>query len=785
MSARLMELAVRLVSRSACLPSAPDADDTILVVARKTHRKPLLTPRPTHCRYRHAWWRPVGFAIALPLSMLAFLSKSGALAQTLVAPDGRTQTSVTSAGGALNVTTSTIQNGNAYNSFSKFQVGQGDTVNLHVPDAAQRLLNVVHDAPVNVDGVLNSYKNGKIGGEVYFADPYGFVVGKSGSVNVGSLTVRTPTADAAQKLIDAQGNINAQATSDLINNVTPVSADGSVVIKGRINAPDGVHLTGQTVVTANSAHIVTGGAAQQVFDATVNTSGLQQSGGIAVHNGVIEITAAGAASVDGTLTADAVSASPAGQVTVTAGGDIALAGTANISAKGNGAASNGGNVKFYAGGDLKAAPGAVVDVSAGSSGDGGTIELSAVGAANISTIVLNAGAVSGNAGSILIDPTDVVIGNVTDLSLPTDHASIISNGGNVSITASDSITLASGAYINTRQLSSPAATDNVTTVSSGKAGDVTLKAPSITIAGKIHAFAGTNDANDVPVLGSDTVSGVLRASGKVTLTASDENSGSLGSNSITTAIDISGTIQGGVIDVEANSTALSHLDTLGQVAQSLIATAFGAGGGYVNAEAYATIDVKTSAHVYGTGDVTLNSWTETLADDQVFILPVGNLAGSTLGIAPSVMVGNVTGKAAATIDGGSTVTSGGKLTVRAHNKADLNVALVTFTSGTPIDASVTYSTADVESLATVDAAATIKAHDIQVTARNDNSFATKATVMDIGDGNAGIVLALADGHTSKATASFGASVDLAGTLGIEADQLHRRRQGLRRNHRRL
>src|SRR6202000_2681317 len=120
-------------------------------------------------------------------------------------------------GNTTDVTTSTVKNGNAYNSFSQFQVGAGDTVNLHVPDAAQRLLNVVHDAPVDVQGTLNSYKNGAIGGDVYFADPYGFMVGKNGAVNVGSLTVRTPTKDATDKLIDAQGNISDQATSDLIN----------------------------------------------------------------------------------------------------------------------------------------------------------------------------------------------------------------------------------------------------------------------------------------------------------------------------------------------------------------------------------------------------------------------------------------------------------------------------------------------------------------------------------------------------------------------------------------
>ena len=122
MSARLIGLAAKLAVRSACLPSAPEADEAAFAWAfpRKAPRRLWFKTRPTECRYRHARWRGVGFAIALPLSMLSFLFNTGALAQTVVTPDGRTQTSLTNAGGALNVTTSTIQNGNAYNSFSQF-----------------------------------------------------------------------------------------------------------------------------------------------------------------------------------------------------------------------------------------------------------------------------------------------------------------------------------------------------------------------------------------------------------------------------------------------------------------------------------------------------------------------------------------------------------------------------------------------------------------------------------------------------------------------------------------
>ncbi len=108
-------------------------------------------------------------------------------------------------GSVTNVTTSTVSGNNAFNSFSQFSVGQGNTVNLQLPTGTQNLVNIVRDAPVYVNGTLNSYMNGAIGGNVYFADPKGFVVGRSGTVNVGSLNVSTPTREFTDSLIGAGG----------------------------------------------------------------------------------------------------------------------------------------------------------------------------------------------------------------------------------------------------------------------------------------------------------------------------------------------------------------------------------------------------------------------------------------------------------------------------------------------------------------------------------------------------------------------------------------------------
>ena len=73
----------------------------------------------------------------------------------------------------------------------------GDTVNLILPDGTKNLLNFVHDGRTVINGDLYSkLSNGAVGGNVWLLNPSGVIVGAAGSVNVGSLTVETPTTQA-------------------------------------------------------------------------------------------------------------------------------------------------------------------------------------------------------------------------------------------------------------------------------------------------------------------------------------------------------------------------------------------------------------------------------------------------------------------------------------------------------------------------------------------------------------------------------------------------------------
>ena len=434
--------------------------------------------------------KPAVSRVAALAGLLALAPLSLARAQpqgNAIVTDGRTATQVTTSGRVTDITTATIRGGNAFNSFSQFTLGAGNTVNLFVPNGASTLINLVTSAPAIINGILNSYQNGAIGGNVYFADPYGMIVGAAGELNVGAITAGTPTAAFMGQLMSPTGAIDAGATATLLAGTEPISPDGSILIRGRVNATSGVTLASAGVTVAGSvpsAPLAT--RQQQLFVATVNRDGLQQGGAIVVENGEIKIVAAGDVAIAGNVAANGAPGENAGTVAVTAGADLSLASTAQVSAKGVGAQSNGGKVSLYAAQTMTVAAGATVDASAGTSGNGGSIELSAGGQVSLAGANLFAGAAQGQAGSILIDPTAVVVG-----AAPGDMASIDSGGANVTIDATQSITIATNGYINTRETGTGVA-DDATDPSTGPSGNITLSAPSVTILGQINAFAINN-----------------------------------------------------------------------------------------------------------------------------------------------------------------------------------------------------------------------------------------------------------------------------------------------------
>ncbi|SEM47998.1 leukotoxin LktA family filamentous adhesin [Bradyrhizobium sp. OK095] len=682
-------------------------------------------------------------------------------AQTVnvITPDGRTGTSLQTSGSVTNVMTSTVSGNNAFNSFSQFSVGQGNTVNLQLPTGTQNLVNIVRDAPVYVNGTLNSYMNGAIGGNVYFADPKGFVVGRSGTVNVGSLNVSTPTREFTDSLIGPGGAINGTAVGNLMAGSFPVSPDGNIRIYGRVNAIDGVRLTGQNVFV--------GGATQRdianldhaaKFAASVNSKGLRSASAITVSNGSIHIGAVNNARVNGRLTAQSKTSTPS-NITVQAGNNVEVGKNARL----NIASTTGdaGEIRLKAAQNLTVAGGAKFDASA-KTGNAGLVDFSANGIIDIGQgIKVNLSADSGKAGTLLIDPTDVVVGDTAlgDAGVTLSNSSIVnalaglSAGADYLIQADHSITLAAHAVIDARRLDGSGH-------STGNANNVIIDAPNIEIMNGAQILAQ-----------SVNFGGTSYADGNVTLRAIASDIRLSGQATAATSIIVDGKITGGIISISATSTAVSSfLDgsaagDFALVGSTLAASLLGLNGGYVAASATATININSHADINGRGDVTISAHTSETASDPAVAT---TLLGSLTPVAAGVVVGKIDGNVTTNVASGATINAGGNLEIKALNDATIAVSAVAASTSAQIVPTVAYSTGSVTTTANVATGAHIAAglvnatgNTLKVRAINNNSFSTGATsVAASGTGASGAVggaFAISD-ITTSATATLGASL---------------------------
>jgi hypothetical protein len=195
--------------------------------------------------------------------------------------------------------------GVAINVFNHFVVGNGNTVNLVVPAGSSKLVNIVRSSQPEVWGTLASYQNGTLGGDVTFASSYGFLVGSTGVVNVGKLTLRTPSQDDITNFVSG-----SKAIGDLTSGTYTLSGSGLVSIQGKINTQSGVVIDADQVVVGSTGAIIAGNAkaASYVNDAAVNTGDLTAPKTLKSDGGTISIVAKGssgtAVDISGSLLAD-------------------------------------------------------------------------------------------------------------------------------------------------------------------------------------------------------------------------------------------------------------------------------------------------------------------------------------------------------------------------------------------------------------------------------------------------------------------------------------------------
>jgi filamentous hemagglutinin family protein len=666
-------------------------------------------------------------------------AQQSAPAPAPIVPDGKTQTTVTVNGNVTGITTNTIRGVNGFNSFTTFNVAKGTTTNLFLPSATENLLNIVNGSRSTIDGVLNSIKNGEIGGRVFFINPYGLVVGSTGIVNVGALTVVTPTKSFISSFFDATGNVSDAAAGAVLTGNIPLGSDGLIFVHGRINALTDIRLAAGQVI--NSGTISTGAvfvAKSPDFSDVVNINGLTPGTALSTQNGNIEIVAQGDFQNSGVVATNGANNLNAGNISIQAGNDVRLVGNSVISSSGSGSNSNAGNISILANGNAYLIDHAQVEANGGDiSGDGGSIEFSAKGTLNLDGGLLKAGAVNGTAGTVTLDPTDLVISANDE---PND-------GTNLDFTADNSITVNPGVTISSRQIGS--GTDPLKSPSTGNSGNISFEAPQIMVSdgssvlahatgsftpGDITMTANSASADSAAVAqASITIGNAVLSGRNITLTATSQ---ATADNTIN-----------GFVQTTLNDASLGFLVTGAAAADTSSATSTITVGNPKSA-GQATLNAA--------GDIAIAS--EAHSDTKV------DIVGAPQGVA----YGQANASATATIGSNATITAGGKFDLSAKTNDNLDLLSQTG-STTPLNVAVSYGEANSTSKAELDGQVT--AEEIKVETENDNEFATEAKGFNNtggGSAAAGIGVALGFYQSSATTSVPGSLTAENGGVNISA-----------------
>lgn len=552
-------------------------------------------------------------------ALLAACASVGLVKAAPIVPDGRTATRISVNGPVTDITTATVRGATGFNSFSRFNIPGGDTVNLHLPGGTANLLNLVHGERSYLDGVMNAYKDGRIGGNVFFLNPHGIVVGKTGTLNAGTLTLAAPTPGFMNELIDPSGRIGEAAVQQTLAGHIPLTESGLVSVEGRIHAVDGVSIAAGTVDV--SGRIDAGPRAQVAFGELVNVQGLESGAAVRTDGGTIRIVAVGDIGVSGTLAAD-----------------------------GSGADSSGGRVEILAGRDATLTASGRVSADAGESGDGGFVEFSGKREVRLEGTGLSARSAVGRAGQILIDPE-----NLTWSGAGNDF---YSHGARITLSADNKIIL-DDVVISSRDLGAAQDTrdNHAQLASQGSSGDIELTAKEIEIKNGSQLLAHADGGYDA---------------GKVTLTASDDQSTPFfGSVEDSTArIDIrDAVIQGGDVSIAATAndkwvwTGNEYADTVLEMLDSL---RVGANVTFSSAQASVTVD--QGAHIAAAGRLDITA--AAIADASMKVM--STLAGFGYGDTDAQATVQV---------GRATLESTGAMTLGSHAESSLDVTVATVNTG--------------------------------------------------------------------------------------------------------
>ena len=381
---------------------------------------------------------------------ILFTMQSTAIAQQII-PDGQTATTLNTNINTTEVTTTTIKGSNAFNSFKRFNVNEGNKVNLVVPDETKNLINLIHSEKSYIDGTLNSLKNGQIGGTIFLVNPHGITVGPQGVVNVGKLNAITPTKEYMDSFFTTAENPDDNSINALLNGNCPINSSASIENHGTINAIEGVRLDAGNII--NTGVINSNQSAKNeidLYENILNVGDLESEDDLTINDNNIILKATEDINISGKISGEGTNNINGSNITITSDNNIVLEEDSCISSSGNGINSNAGEIYIYAQENASIENNATIEAKGGNiSGNGGFIEFSAGHSIDIDGAIFKANANNGEDGEVLIDPEIIIMG------------SLLSDGVDMNFIAGDYITVGNDVIVSSRNLITAATGEDV------------------------------------------------------------------------------------------------------------------------------------------------------------------------------------------------------------------------------------------------------------------------------------------------------------------------------------
>lgn len=165
---------------------------------------------------------------------------------------------VTPNGNVYNIEGNKFSGQTQFRHYDKFDLSKGDIANLIYKNGYKNFVNLVNNR-VSINGLVNTMRgNNFYNGHAIFVSPNGIVIGASGVLNVGSLSLLTPSQSSYNSFLNAYNGTNA---SDLAKYEYGASAynglikdsHGEIVVNGKILSREEVNLYGDKIIVQGTA----------------------------------------------------------------------------------------------------------------------------------------------------------------------------------------------------------------------------------------------------------------------------------------------------------------------------------------------------------------------------------------------------------------------------------------------------------------------------------------------------------------------------------------------------